>query len=494
MPNIETLKFWCHKLLPLVYDDSLSYYEVLCKVSAKLNEVIGTTNEFGEHLNEQLLEMRELINTELARIESEVDTKMNEAKTAIKEELTSPNSFNGSAIINGSIADNKLMSKLWHFFNRVPVSQYTDLDDIMNVDNTENIVRLTVSVLGELNGVIGAGDYICVTNTNNTAMVLLNTDTGVSWTYEKGSNNINAVANIAMGSITGGVGGKIKAHTITDSNIASGTLTGRVFADGVLTDRVKFVNVRYGFSKSNIDDALVDGGEKALYYMFTSPDGDLTPNEQVSMWGYAVNKARIGEEDTYVVVFTDYKGRTWEYSQRDNTFVETNNVCKILFTVDDIILYAKNLKKDSLVYAEIPIGIIGIGYYICTRDHDIITLRCVSDGVGATYTCNANTKEIAKISTFDYVGVVSSLDELLSRNNVNTVYLFRATGGLPSTVGDGVNMWMPNGSTATLYASNGKVYIYNLNTNKYTLYTTPLNTSVYAPTRVYNTSLSTLAS
>lgn len=41
---IDTLRYWCHKILPLVYDDSLSYYEVLCKTSAKLNEVITSTN------------------------------------------------------------------------------------------------------------------------------------------------------------------------------------------------------------------------------------------------------------------------------------------------------------------------------------------------------------------------------------------------------------------------------------------------------------------
>lgn len=34
----------CFKVLPLVYDDSLSYYEVLCKVSAKMNEVIEEIN------------------------------------------------------------------------------------------------------------------------------------------------------------------------------------------------------------------------------------------------------------------------------------------------------------------------------------------------------------------------------------------------------------------------------------------------------------------
>lgn len=41
---IDNLRYWCHKILPLVYDDSLSYYEVLCKTSAKLNEVIDSSN------------------------------------------------------------------------------------------------------------------------------------------------------------------------------------------------------------------------------------------------------------------------------------------------------------------------------------------------------------------------------------------------------------------------------------------------------------------
>lgn len=40
----DFFKFWCQKVQPLVYDDSLSYYEVLCKVAFELNEVI-------EHLN-----------------------------------------------------------------------------------------------------------------------------------------------------------------------------------------------------------------------------------------------------------------------------------------------------------------------------------------------------------------------------------------------------------------------------------------------------------
>lgn len=41
---LSTFHFWCQQVLPLVYDDSISYYEVLCKLVAYLNEMINTTN------------------------------------------------------------------------------------------------------------------------------------------------------------------------------------------------------------------------------------------------------------------------------------------------------------------------------------------------------------------------------------------------------------------------------------------------------------------
>lgn len=55
--KIEPFKFWCQKVLPNVYDDSLSYYEYLCKLNEYLNQVIEQMNtlteaeeQFQEHL------------------------------------------------------------------------------------------------------------------------------------------------------------------------------------------------------------------------------------------------------------------------------------------------------------------------------------------------------------------------------------------------------------------------------------------------------------
>ena len=40
----QTFRFWCQKVLPLVYDDSLSYYELLCKVVDYLNKTMEDVN------------------------------------------------------------------------------------------------------------------------------------------------------------------------------------------------------------------------------------------------------------------------------------------------------------------------------------------------------------------------------------------------------------------------------------------------------------------
>ena len=65
--------FWCQKVLPLVYDESLSYYEVLCKVRDKLNELIKQDEIFGEalrQLEKELADVNEWIanfNTEFVK-------------------------------------------------------------------------------------------------------------------------------------------------------------------------------------------------------------------------------------------------------------------------------------------------------------------------------------------------------------------------------------------------------------------------------------------
>lgn len=57
MANLNKFRFWCYKVLPLVYDDSLSYYEVLCKVVKYINELIDSDKEIIEDVDELKTEL-----------------------------------------------------------------------------------------------------------------------------------------------------------------------------------------------------------------------------------------------------------------------------------------------------------------------------------------------------------------------------------------------------------------------------------------------------
>lgn len=52
--KVTYLYGWCQKIIPLVYDDSLSYYEMLCKVREKLNEVITNTNMIPDMIKQEV--------------------------------------------------------------------------------------------------------------------------------------------------------------------------------------------------------------------------------------------------------------------------------------------------------------------------------------------------------------------------------------------------------------------------------------------------------
>ena len=60
-PRIYKFHFFCRKILPLVYDDSLSYYEFLCKLNQKIEEVIDTVNEHSGAIEEIMNELENVI-------------------------------------------------------------------------------------------------------------------------------------------------------------------------------------------------------------------------------------------------------------------------------------------------------------------------------------------------------------------------------------------------------------------------------------------------
>ena len=63
--NLEKFRFWCFKVLPLVYDDELSYYEVICKCVDYINNLIENDKAISndvEQLKQEMKQVQEWIN------------------------------------------------------------------------------------------------------------------------------------------------------------------------------------------------------------------------------------------------------------------------------------------------------------------------------------------------------------------------------------------------------------------------------------------------
>lgn len=77
---LTNFKFWCQKVLPLVYDDSLSYYEVLCKVVDYINKLIDSDKEIIDDI--------ETLKAELTTVQNWIDNfNTSYAESIIKQSI-----------------------------------------------------------------------------------------------------------------------------------------------------------------------------------------------------------------------------------------------------------------------------------------------------------------------------------------------------------------------------------------------------------------------
>ncbi len=99
--NIETFRGYINKILPTVYEDSLSYYEVLCKVLEKMNEIINLDNQQNEIINnipqsvdefaEQLAEFKRDMNTDFNNFTTQINNDIDAFEAEVDTKIASDN-------------------------------------------------------------------------------------------------------------------------------------------------------------------------------------------------------------------------------------------------------------------------------------------------------------------------------------------------------------------------------------------------------------------
>lgn len=125
--NMKPFRFWCQRALPLVYDDSLSYYEVLCKVVDQMNGFLTdlqTATGSIEDFAEQFVTNQTFLNNMATKLGQDVD----ELETYINERME-----------DFTTAYNQLQSYVNNYFDNLDVQQEINNKlDAMADDGTFN--------------------------------------------------------------------------------------------------------------------------------------------------------------------------------------------------------------------------------------------------------------------------------------------------------------------------------------------------------------------
>ena len=134
--ELRPFRYWCQKVLPLVYDDSLSYMELLCKVVDYLNKTmhdVDTLHTDVVQLHAAYIQLQQYVNTyfENLDIQPEIDKKLDEMAESgallniikpsvidevniwLSEHITNPTNsvIDTSLTINGAAADAKVVGE-----------------------------------------------------------------------------------------------------------------------------------------------------------------------------------------------------------------------------------------------------------------------------------------------------------------------------------------------------------------------------------------------
>ena len=133
----------CKKILPAVYDESLSYYETLLAYLTKLNEVIELINNIEEDI---LRQAKEYTDEKIAETFEEVDRKIAELEELIR---TTTEDFNQLVAETVQTFQN-LIDDLQNQYNRFTQYVNTQLD-VQNrkIDNVNQRLDDSVTALTE---------------------------------------------------------------------------------------------------------------------------------------------------------------------------------------------------------------------------------------------------------------------------------------------------------------------------------------------------------
>lgn len=462
MANIEILKHWSHKIIPLIYDESLSYYEQVCTVAGKLNEVINSNNDLDGSVENIIKELKELKVYVDGNVKN-IDKDLKELKVYV-DGLLADNSVDGKALTDGTVAEEKLSEKFWRFYNRVPVRQLSDLDAMLNTDNAQNIVRFNVSGLGNLSGLIGTGDFVAIMGGNET-MVIVKTLDGSRWLYTKSTQDIKQLgtqtdlSNIKYRHYRTSL--ELRQDTLNllentfyfvtielpDNNLSNGfyIVTKTDTSNLAVYDMVGNV---YGYNSNTggelykINEPVIKEVKTEMSAQFSEYFDSMFERELWAFYAFEPSPSFpetdvLGVKllnDIYLTSLTT--GITYKYNKNNNSYEAQNNfIVKSFPTSGSMLTFDYEIGKMYLCSADITNSDLTASTYVVVRvSGDIILFFDIVNRINYTY--RVQSDNLYNDTHFKYY-TTNSLTDLY--NNVNedgVLYFVKTQYPLSSQIGD----------------------------------------------------------
>ena len=255
-PNIKpaitthTFRQFCQKVLPSVYDDSLSYYELLCKLTAKINEVITANNQNSEaitELQELYKQLKSYVDNyfQTLDLEPEIEKALDkmaedgDLATIISQYLGGINVYayktksdmkNAEVLGAGAICrtlgetDYKTGNGNYYYIRQYLTTDVIDDDNIVAIPNKPEIIaeKIPDYFYNALDNKIGDISTLTTTEKSNTVGAI-NEVKGVA---DTNTTNIGTLSNLTTTEKTNTVGAINEVKGVADTNTTSiGTLS-----------------------------------------------------------------------------------------------------------------------------------------------------------------------------------------------------------------------------------------------------------------------------
>ena len=340
--DMKPFRFWCQKVLPAIYDDSLSYYELLTKVVAHLNTVIDNMEAVEQNTNAVLLafnQLQDYVNNYFSSldVQTEINNALNEmAQSGTLDEILAPiveEQLGGvvSEQIDGAVAeqiDESVLNQLPNAISDMSPTAISDavdswldthldpqtatvIDDSLTISGAAADAKVTgekiqeaqaavpIPVLSwtkgylESNGSVSASNYSVVSNLipiNGGGMI-------VNKTPSKDSSNVSFTMYLGTYGENGfiqkiGIGGSATRRQVIGENVTHiRFLFGRLTSSGVTwqDSDIDYWNCGYYLKTNNYQqyltvktmvDSLDESVNEKNYALFAYTDYD----EEVGYW------------------------------------------------------------------------------------------------------------------------------------------------------------------------------------------------------------------